>query len=183
MLFQSAMFVVVNVEQAALAARNSPTPEEDLDGETADLVTENIEVSVDNVDVDDLETAESSDTNSSNEGEEIEGDEEALPVAAPSNLNTSVSTRPDLQRENSVLNPLDNVIGISLNMTMYLNKLSNAINKSRIDAAALEFISNFNKASHRKRLIQHLLTAPYDRLDLLPFYCRYVACLILFVLL
>lgn len=56
---------------------------------------------------------------------------------------------------------------------MFLNKLSNAINKERIDAAALEFIGKFNTKSNRKRLVQHLLAAPHDRLDLLPFYCRY----------
>lgn len=58
---------------------------------------------------------------------------------------------------------------------MFLTKLSNAINKERIDACALEFITSFNRKGNRKKLVQHLLAAPFDRLDLLPFYARFMA--------
>lgn len=171
----SACTSLASVEQAALAARNSPTLDDELDAESSEFVADEVELSIDNVDVEYLETAGDSAGNSSNEEEDTTATEdETMQPAGPSHSSTSTSGKVEATRENSVLNPLDNMIGHSLNMTMFLNKLSNAINRARIDAAALEFISTFNKASHRKRLIQHLLTAPYDRLDLLPFYCRCV---------
>ncbi|KAI1725024.1 hypothetical protein Ddc_06303 [Ditylenchus destructor] len=67
--------------------------------------------------------------------------------------------------------------GHSVNIKDFLAKLSVSINRELIDNAAVEFITHFDKKSYRKRLIQHLLNAPTDRLDLLPFYARFLATL------
>lgn len=59
----------------------------------------------------------------------------------------------------------------------FLQKLSLSINRELIDNAALEFLVHFNRKALRKRLIEHLINAPVDRLDLLPFYSRFLATL------
>lgn len=59
----------------------------------------------------------------------------------------------------------------------YLGKLTHCINRELIDNAVLEFLAHFNRKALRKRLIEHLLKAPVDRLDLLPFYGRFLATL------
>lgn len=59
----------------------------------------------------------------------------------------------------------------------YLEKLGNCINRELIDNAALEFLSHFNRKALRKRLVQNLIKAPTNRLDLLPFYARFLATL------
>ncbi|KAI3407600.1 Regulator of nonsense transcripts upf2 [Globodera pallida] len=57
-----------------------------------------------------------------------------------------------------------------------LERLPNCINRELIDAAALEFLRHYARSkAHRKRLILHFLQAPVDRLDLLPFYARFLA--------
>ncbi|KAI6202098.1 hypothetical protein M3Y96_00912200 [Aphelenchoides besseyi] len=158
----------LNVEHAALLARNTPTMEDDGKQETEDFGETNIEVLVDNINLEDLESEDDAEVLVEVPEAEEQIDEE---VPATPTLNTKT----EANRDSTILNPMDNVFGVSSNFTSFLIKLCNAINKERIDAAALEFITSFNKASNRKRLIQHLLAAPYDRLDLLPFYCRFMA--------
>ncbi|KAI6216020.1 hypothetical protein M3Y94_00454100 [Aphelenchoides besseyi] len=159
---------LVNVEHAALLARNTPTMEDDVEQEAEEFGETNIEVLVDNINLEDLESED--DAEVLVEAPEVEEQIDDEVPATP-----TLNTKTEANRDSSILNPMDNVFGVSSNFTSFLTKLCNAINKERIDAAALEFITSFNKASNRKRLIQHLLAAPYDRLDLLPFYCRFMA--------
>ncbi|KAI6233893.1 hypothetical protein M3Y99_00858900 [Aphelenchoides fujianensis] len=156
---------LANVEQAAMLARNSPTVEDEAEQEAEEFGVTDIEVLVDNIDLEDLESGDETEA-----GDNVtEPEEEEPPPPTP-------SLKSDVNRDAIVLNPLDNVFGgVSANFSTFLTKLCNAINKERIDAAALEFITHFNKHANRKRLVQHFLAAPYDRLDLLPFYCRFMA--------
>ncbi|KAI6202145.1 Nonsense-mediated mRNA decay protein 2 [Aphelenchoides besseyi] len=158
----------LNVEHAALLARNTPTMEDDGEQETEDFGETNIEVLVDNINLEDLESEDDAEVLV-----EVPETEEQIDEEVPAT--PTLNTKTEANRDSTILNPMDNVFGVSSNFTSFLIKLCNAINKERIDAAALEFITSFNKASNRKRLIQHLLAAPYDRLDLLPFYCRFMA--------
>ncbi|KAI6202163.1 hypothetical protein M3Y96_00919300 [Aphelenchoides besseyi] len=145
---------LVNVEHAALLARNTPTMEDDGEQETEDFGETNIEVLVDNINLEDLESEDDAEVLAEVPEAEEQIDEE---VPATPTLNTKT----EANRDSTILNPMDNVFGVSSNFTSFLIKLCNAINKERIDAAALEFITSFNKASNRKRLIQHLLAAPF----------------------
>eukprot|EP01133_Synstelium_polycarpum_P025304 gene25304-30375_t len=65
--------------------------------------------------------------------------------------------------------------GTSTNIKEFFLKLTHCINRNLIDNAAIEFVTHFNKKSHRKRLVQHLLNPPLDRFDLLPFYACFIA--------
>ena len=56
-----------------------------------------------------------------------------------------------------------------------LNMLLNCVTKDTIDKAAYNFCLNFNTKSNRKKLIRALFTCPRTRLDLLPFFARFVA--------
>jgi hypothetical protein len=171
--------ISVSVDQAAMTATRSSSPaaaSDEVEDETANFAVNEIEHAIDNINLSDLESSDEEDPDFE---EEIQLQEEPANVIQEEkangefcNLISNIFVCSLANREISALDPLDNVIGISLNISMFLAKLSNAINKERIDAAALEFIGHFNTKGNRKRLIQHLLAAPYDRLDLLPFYCR-----------
>ena len=56
-----------------------------------------------------------------------------------------------------------------------LSMLLNCVTKETIDKAAYNFCLNFNTKNNRKKLIRHLFTCPRTRLDLLPFFARFVA--------
>ena len=64
---------------------------------------------------------------------------------------------------------------IGVNISDFLENLSCALNRDLIDRAAAHFVSSLNKKANRKKLIQHFLNCPRDRLDLLPFYGRFLA--------
>lgn len=160
---------------------SSPSAEDELDEETSEFSENKVENLVENVNVSDLENDSDDESEIEEEMPEEEVVQQPVLTIQDEKANGLFLTQILLDnqrvllatREQSILNPLDNAIGISLNINMFLNKLFNAINKERIDAAALEFIGKFNTKGNRKRLVQHLLAAPHDRLDLLPFYCRY----------
>lgn len=60
-------------------------------------------------------------------------------------------------------------------ISAFLDRLSNAINRDLADKCAAEFVSELNRKGNRKRLIQHILNVPTNRLDLLPFLGRFLA--------
>ena len=64
---------------------------------------------------------------------------------------------------------------IGVQMTPFLENLSSAMNRDLIDKAAIHFVSFLGKKSNKKKLILHFLNSPRDRLDLLPFYGRFLA--------
>ncbi len=57
----------------------------------------------------------------------------------------------------------------------FLNSLLNCVNRDMIDKAAINFCTNLNTKNNRKKLVRALFTVPRTRLDLLPFYARFVA--------
>lgn len=59
----------------------------------------------------------------------------------------------------------------------FLNNLSNCVNREMIDNAAIEFLLTLNNKHNRKKLVRTLFTVNRTRLDLLPFYARFVAIL------
>ncbi|KAK6057228.1 hypothetical protein COOONC_05258 [Cooperia oncophora] len=58
----------------------------------------------------------------------------------------------------------------------FLN-LDHLVNRDTTDQCALDFVSNLNTKSYRKKLVKVLYGVPSSRLDLLPFYARLVASL------
>lgn len=62
-------------------------------------------------------------------------------------------------------------------MDSYILQLPNCVNRELIDKAAKEFCMNLNTKSNRKRLVGALFQVQRTRLDLLPFYSRFVATL------
>lgn len=58
---------------------------------------------------------------------------------------------------------------------VFFSSLLNCVNRDFIDKAALTFATTFNTKNNRKKLVNVLFTVPRIRLDLLPFYARFVA--------
>ena len=56
-------------------------------------------------------------------------------------------------------------------------QLPTCVNRELIDKAAKDFLLTLNTKLNRKRLVQSLAQVPRTRLDLLPFYARFVAIL------
>lgn len=57
----------------------------------------------------------------------------------------------------------------------FFSSLLTCVNRDFIDKAALTFATTFNTKNNRKLLVKSLMTVPRTRLDLLPFYSRFVA--------
>lgn len=59
----------------------------------------------------------------------------------------------------------------------FLLSLLHCVNREMIDQAAVDFCMNLNTKPNRKKLVKALFLVPRTRLDLLPFYARFVATL------
>ncbi|KAL1517813.1 hypothetical protein ABEB36_001536 [Hypothenemus hampei] len=59
----------------------------------------------------------------------------------------------------------------------FLNNLPNCVNREMIDNAAIDFLLTLNMKHNRRKLIKALFMVNRTRLDLLPFYARFVAIL------
>jgi regulator of nonsense transcripts 2 len=59
----------------------------------------------------------------------------------------------------------------------FLNSLPNCVNREMIDNAAIDFLVTLNNKHNRKKLVRALFGVNRTRLDLLPFYARFVAIL------
>lgn len=59
----------------------------------------------------------------------------------------------------------------------FLNNLANCVNREMIDNAAIDFLLTLNTKHNRKKLVRTLFNVNRTRLDLLPFYARFVAIL------
>lgn len=59
----------------------------------------------------------------------------------------------------------------------FLNNLPNCVNREMIDNAAIDFLVTLNNKHTRKKLVRVLFGVNRTRLDLLPFYARFVAIL------
>lgn len=59
----------------------------------------------------------------------------------------------------------------------FLNNLLHSVNREMIDQSAVEFCTNLNTKPNRRKLVRALFLVPRTRLDLLPFYARFVAVL------
>jgi regulator of nonsense transcripts 2 len=62
-------------------------------------------------------------------------------------------------------------------MDVFIQQLPNCVNRELIDKAAKEFLLSLNTKLNRKRLVSALFQVQRTRLDLLPFYARFVATL------
>ncbi|VDP04959.1 unnamed protein product, partial [Soboliphyme baturini] len=62
-------------------------------------------------------------------------------------------------------------------METFVSQLPNLINRDMIDQAAIDFVTNLNTKTNRKRLVKAMFNVHRTRLDLLPFYSRLVATL------
>lgn len=59
----------------------------------------------------------------------------------------------------------------------FLNNLPNCVNREMIDNAAIDFLVTLNTKHNRRKLVRALFGVNRTRLDLLPFYARFVAIL------
>lgn len=59
----------------------------------------------------------------------------------------------------------------------FLNSLLHCVSREMVDQAAEQFCMNLNTKPNRNKLIKALFLVPRTRLDLLPFYARFVATL------
>ncbi|EFA00043.2 regulator of nonsense transcripts 2 [Tribolium castaneum] len=95
--------------------------------------------------------------------EELEDDEKAeeAPVAAEDEPEDSATTN----ASNKIL------------LEAFFNNLPNCVNREMIDNAAIDFLVTLNNKHNRKKLVRALFGVNRTRLDLLPFYARFVAIL------
>ncbi|XP_076265048.1 UPF2 regulator of nonsense mediated mRNA decay [Rhynchophorus ferrugineus] len=59
----------------------------------------------------------------------------------------------------------------------YLNNLPNCVNREMIDNSAIDFLVTLNNKHNRRKLVRAIFSVNRTRLDLLPFYARFVAIL------
>ena len=72
-----------------------------------------------------------------------------------------------------------NEIGQSTSKRMlfeaFISNLPTCVNRTMIDNAAAEFCMTFNTKANRKKLVKALFSVNRNRIDLLPFYARFIA--------
>ncbi|KAJ3629204.1 hypothetical protein MTP99_013612 [Tenebrio molitor] len=95
--------------------------------------------------------------------EELEDDEQIEEVAAV----------PEDEPEDATTTNASNKIVLEA----FLNSLPNCVNREMIDNAAIDFLVTLNNKHNRKKLVRALFGVNRTRLDLLPFYARFVAIL------
>ncbi|XP_054718821.1 regulator of nonsense transcripts 2-like isoform X2 [Uloborus diversus] len=78
----------------------------------------------------------------------------------------------DTEEDSSVTNSANKLL-----LDGFLTSLLNCVNREMIDQAAVDFCMNLNTRPNRKKLVRALFLVPRTRLDLLPFYARFVATL------
>uniref|UniRef100_A0A914Q4P4 MIF4G domain-containing protein n=2 Tax=Panagrolaimus davidi TaxID=227884 RepID=A0A914Q4P4_9BILA len=142
--------------------------EGDVEADVTEEISLTVAESIDTVDFSELETPASVEAPVSDEIEEEENDE-IIEEQQPPPL--SASSLPEKPTIDSMYHPQF----IGANITDFLENLSCAINRDLIDKAASHFVAFLNKKGNRKKLVQHFLHSPRDRLDLLPFYARFLA--------
>ncbi|KAE9550663.1 hypothetical protein FO519_006124 [Halicephalobus sp. NKZ332] len=122
--------------------------------------------SVDAVDLTELENSSDAPT-TMDEAVEEEEVEEVVEEQAP-------SPQPE-STQDKIFDVMYQPQFVGVQMNPFLENLSSAMNRDLIDKAAIHFVSFLGKKSNKKKLISHFLNSPRDRLDLLPFYGRFLA--------
>lgn len=97
-----------------------------------------------------------------------ETDDDVNPALVDADLEADESDE-DSNRE-SALKQSNKVL-----LDAFLSSLPNCVNRDMIDKSAVNFCTNLNTKHNRKKLVRALFTVQRTRLDLLPFYARFVA--------
>lgn len=155
-----------SVEQPDEADSNAPEEE----------FLPNVNESIDAVDMSELTRSDdASQTDEKAEPEAIEDEELSEEEPNLPEPDKSASPKPDeVTAETKLVGTLD-IPKEPFQISNFLERLSNAINKDLVDKCAMEFVAELNRKLNRKRLIQHILNVPTNRLDLLPFLSRFLA--------
>uniref|UniRef100_A0A7I4YR71 MIF4G domain-containing protein n=2 Tax=Haemonchus contortus TaxID=6289 RepID=A0A7I4YR71_HAECO len=131
-----------------------------------------LKTSVDDIDVDGLEVEPAEREGDADLGEKEESaDEPYRPKTPPSPAQFQEDTTG--AGEASLITSEEMK---QLAQKFFLN-LDHLVNRDTTDQCALDFVSNLNTKSYRKKLVKVLYGVPSSRLDLLPFYARLVASL------
>ncbi|KDR21260.1 regulator of nonsense transcripts 2 isoform X2 [Zootermopsis nevadensis] len=104
------------------------------------------------------------------EAEELE--EEPIAEGKEDDEEPSPPEPDDIEELESVTNSSNKIL-----MESFLTHLPHCVNREMIDSSAVEFVMNLNTKYNRKKLVKMLFSVPRTRLDLLPFYARFVATL------
>ena len=92
----------------------------------------------------------------------------------PLNTVVSLDIEGDDSDEDSTKGPATKVSNKVL-LENFFKTLEHCVNREMIDRAAVDFCTNLNTKNNRKKLVRALFTVQRTRLDLLPFYARFVA--------
>lgn len=79
--------------------------------------------------------------------------------------------------EDEVEDPATTNASNKIVLEAFLTNLPNCVNREMIDNAAIDFLVTLNNKHNRKKLVRALFGVNRTRLDLLPFYARFVAIL------
>ncbi|KAF5279411.1 hypothetical protein FQA39_LY05521 [Lamprigera yunnana] len=79
--------------------------------------------------------------------------------------------------EEEVEDSISTTVSNRIILEAFLNNLPNCVNRELIDNAAVDFLVTLNNKHNRKKLVRCLFGVNRTRLDLLPFYARFVAIL------
>ncbi|KAL5278294.1 UPF2 family protein [Megaselia abdita] len=142
-------------KQKDIQLEETSITEEQLDGE----------IDTDQLDVDDPPSS-SSDVPNEGEPENPTPEENTTPEATPSlelEKHDRVPTIPERSGNNKEA------------FEQFLRHLNNCVNTELIDSAAIEFLLNFNTKNNRKKVGNYIFSVQRTRLDLLPFFSRFVA--------
>ncbi|ETN75648.1 MIF4G domain protein [Necator americanus] len=130
-----------------------------------------LKTSVDDIDVDGLE----------GDDRDVEAEAGSENVEEPYRPKTPPSPSSSVQLNEELSAVADPTLITSEEMKQLAQKfflnLDHLVNRDTTDQCALDFVSNLNLKSYRKKLVKVLFAVPSSRLDLLPFYARLVASL------
>lgn len=166
-------------QQSAANSNNQST--EDISIEIEKIEKEIQQLEIESNSVDDLDTQTVSvDLNLPDDKEDLIAEEINSTQVNNNNNNTSTTTTTPLNTTTTTTTTNQTSLsGANMKALMdsFVNQLPNCVNRELIDKAAKEFCMNLNTKSNRKRLVRGLFEVQRTRLDLLPFYSRFVATL------
>jgi len=150
-------------------------------GDDGDIDEQEINADIDKVDVSGLEEEltvpegldEDGEADADRAGTPKDGGEAAETAGSPEPApETSTATQED---DSIFAEMLLSQIQPATDMKEFLKRMTASMNREFIDQLAVDFLTRFNTKAGKKRLVTHLLDPPKDRLDLLPFYGRFLA--------
>lgn len=98
-------------------------------------------------------------------------------IDEPDELEIESNTKKSLSDIKDAVDVEVSNIGTKVVFETFIEQLPKCVNREMIDNLAIEFLIYLNTKNNRKKLVKVLFSVPRTRVDLLPFYTRFIAIL------